>query len=420
MGRSRTLWTATARRFPRLAYAAKLGVQAPIAATAAMFSQGPECPERVTPLDAHHLVGYYDNCPWDATDSHLVCLRAPFADRHPAVNDPAQVLIVDTRNGRSAVLAETRAWNLQLGCRSQWLGPDYESRVLYNDYRQGRFVSVVRFVAGGQERVFPEAVWDVSPDGTWAIGVDFERIHRFRPGYGYCSGAAVHGEALPADDGLRRLSLTDGASRLLFSVREIAVESGDILHDVSDGRVKHVMIDPTGQMFMFVYRRRVRGLEVSSLFYSDIAGGRLHCLMTSRCVSHATWESSERILVWADRPPLGQHFYLIDCASGEAVTLGENLLREDGHPTYSPCRRYILLDTYADLMRRRTLYVCDTATGSAIRLYRSYTPPRFSGETRCDLHPRWSRDGRKVCFDGCFEGTRQVYMLPFPRAGVGI
>ena len=29
----------------------------------------------------------------------------------------------------------------------------------------------------------------------------------------------------------------------------------------------------------------------------------------------------------------------------------------------------------------------------------------------CDLHPRWSRDGRQVVFDSIHEGTRQIYMV---------
>ena len=46
-----------------------------------------------------------------------------------------------------------------------------------------------------------------------------------------------------------------------------------------------------------------------------------------------------------------------------------------------------------------------------VMLGRFLSPLPFRGEIRCDLHPRWSRDGRQVCFDSVHEGTRQIYVM---------
>ena len=37
------------------------------------------------------------------------------------------------------------------------------------------------------------------------------------------------------------------------------------------------------------------------------------------------------------------------------------------------------------------------------------------GTLRCDLHPRWNRDGRQVCIDSIHEGNRHMYVLDVPR-----
>jgi hypothetical protein len=40
-----------------------------------------------------------------------------------------------------------------------------------------------------------------------------------------------------------------------------------------------------------------------------------------------------------------------------------------------------------------------------------FTPAALSGETRCDLHPRWNRDGTAVCVDGSHTGIRTMMIL---------
>jgi Tol biopolymer transport system component len=87
------------------------------------------------------------------------------------------------------------------------------------------------------------------------------------------------------------------------------------------------------------------------------------------------------------------------------------VLTEDGHCSYSPDRQWVLTDTYPDDRHERTLLLYHPESGRRLDLGRFHSPPALEGECRCDLHPRWSRDGRRVCFDSAHEGTRQMYVL---------
>ena len=59
----------------------------------------------------------------------------------------------------------------------------------------------------------------------------------------------------------------------------------------------------------------------------------------------------------------------------------------------------------------QTLMLYKLSNGRRYDLNRFHSPKQFTGPVRCDLHPRWNRDGTQVCFDGCHEPTRQVYVV---------
>ncbi|NMC19821.1 MAG: hypothetical protein GYA33_05310 [Thermogutta sp.] len=87
----------------------------------------------------------------------------------------------------------------------------------------------------------------------------------------------------------------------------------------------------------------------------------------------------------------------------------------DGHCTYLPGNQWILCDTYPDRDRMQHLYLFRTADGKRIPLGKFHLPPEYAGEWRCDLHPRFSRDGRFVTIDSAHEHGRQIYLLDISR-----
>ena len=91
--------------------------------------------------------------------------------------------------------------------------------------------------------------------------------------------------------------------------------------------------------------------------------------------------------------------------------IGEGILDCDGHMTLSPDRRWMLTDTYPDKSHMRTLLLYKWPGGPRVDIAKFYSPPELEGPLRCDLHPRWSRSGRKICIDSAHTGTRQMYVL---------
>jgi Tol biopolymer transport system component len=75
-------------------------------------------------------------------------------------------------------------------------------------------------------------------------------------------------------------------------------------------------------------------------------------------------------------------------------------------------KRWLLTDTYPDpVTNERILMMFDCENNVRHDLGSFYTDPKLRKENRCDLHPRWSRDGTQVCIDSVHEGERQMYVL---------
>lgn len=86
----------------------------------------------------------------------------------------------------------------------------------------------------------------------------------------------------------------------------------------------------------------------------------------------------------------------------------------DGHPSYSPDNRYVVLDSYPNISRIATIRILKETETCALNnsiVAKVFAPFKYDNDTRCDLHPRWKRNNKQICFDGVFEGHRGLYVI---------
>jgi len=111
---------------------------------------------------------------------------------------------------------------------------------------------------------------------------------------------------------------------------------------------------------------------------------------------------------------------IYDVVTSAVTVIGGGILTENGHMSYSPCGRWILSDTYPDpVSHERTLFIYDTREGRRHDLGSFYADPKIDKHCRCDLHPRWSRDGAAICIDSVHEGERQMYLIDVSKLTLG-
>ena len=366
----------------------------------------------------HHWFGYYDKWQFDPSSRIALGMQVDFEHRSPRADDVIRIGMIDTEDGdRWTELGTSSAWGWQQGCMLQWV-PGSDREVIWNDRQDGAYVSRVLDVQSGAMRTLPHPIYSLDPNGEWAVTTDFRRLNDTRPGYGYVGIPDPNAAKLAPDDvGVWKMDLRTGATELIFSVAQAAAIPNP--HNDTAGLkhyFNHLLVSPDGKRLIFLHRWRFRpdsGRTFGTRMFTVGSDGRdPYVLDPYGKTSHFIWRDPERVLAWAWHPSHEDAFYLYRDRSEQVDVVGKGVMTLNGHCTYLPGGRWILNDTYPDKQRLQHPYLFEIATGRRVPLAHLYSAPEYAGEWRCDNHPRYSPDGRKVVVDSPHGGAgRQLYLI---------
>jgi hypothetical protein len=365
-----------------------------------------------------HWFAYYDKLQFDPGVRYALSNEVDFEHRSPTADDAIKVGMVDLKAGdRWIELGESRAWCWQQGCMLQWR-PGSETEVLWNDREGDRFVCHILDVETRKKRTIPHPVYTVSPCGKWAVAPDFRRVNDMRPGYGYAGLPDPHKDELaPEESGIFRVDLETGQEKLLLSLAEI-VRIPFEKYDLTGAKhwFNHLLVSPDGSRFEFLHRWRMEGLKSfgTRMLTAAADGSDVRVIDPSGYTSHFIWRDPNHILAWSRADSHGDAFYLYeDRQGGKVEVVGEGVMTVNGHCTYLPGNEWILNDTYPQGQERhQNPYLYHVATGRRVPLGHFHLPKEYSGEWRCDTHPRFSPDGKLVCLDSPHTGEgRQLHLI---------
>lgn len=363
--------------------------------------------------------GYYDLTPFSQDGNRLlshIYFNKKSSELHLACWD-----ISSSQNLQMRTFAKTETWCWQMGARLQWLPSGSGELVIFNTLVDGYFGSMVMDLC--TEKVlkrYNRPVYSVSESAQKALYLNFSRLHRLRPGYGYRNYPDdTQGKLAPNDDGLFVLDLESGETHLVYSLKEISETQA--LSDYSDAEhyINHILWNPSGDKYLFFHLWQKERIRYSRLMVGgDCFPLRCVCWPLGGNVSHYTWRSDWEILLTVSDAKKEVRYILIDIRTGLQRVLGAGILTTDGHPSFSPRNNNcIVSDTYPDRYRNQLVFMYNSKCDRQEKIANFYSPCKFNGEYRCDLHPRFNCDGSSVCVDSAHAGRRQMIVMPVEGCG---
>lgn len=362
----------------------------------------------VTPDDGYeYLFGYYDKCPWSEDGQYLLALRVKNASCNADSTAPAEIIRIDLKNNNTCeILTTTHCWNVQQGCMAQWMD---DNTILYNDFRNGKYCAVILNLHDRTERIIDRPVYTVSADKKTALSLDFSRLHRLRPGYGYANIAdASKGQLCPEETCIWKIDLVSGEIVPLLTYRNFYVFESRPEMEGAEHKVNHLMISPDGSRFMVLHRWFKNKVKYTRLVTCNMDGSGMYNLSDDDFVSHCCWKNDNEILSYLNKNDGGKGYYLMRDKTHEYKRMWPELAM-DGHPTYSYDGELVVTDTYPNRKRIQSVYIMK---GNRVKcIAKVFSPFKYGGDVRCDLHPRWNKNGNQICFDASFGGKRSVCVV---------
>ena len=371
-------------------------------------------PEKYAVEGKQTFFGYYDISPFSDDNNKVLAMEASNEIAPPTKGGGIRVGYFDIGNNKVFhEVGKTTTWCWQQGCRLQWLPCDGgEQLIIYNCIVDEAYGAIVKNVTSKEiikKYSFP--IYSVDDKGKWAVSLNFSRLHRLRPGYGYVGLEDITASDMcPKDDGIWLINMESGGKELIIDLYSLAHSNPLATMDNAEHYINHLAFNPDGNRFMFFHLWTRNGKRYNRLYVCNRNGKNLTMLSEDGLVSHYDWKNNDELLVTVNFTGQDSRYRLYDIDTGGYKIFEGDSFKQDGHPSYSQDGARILVDTYPDSYGEQHLFIYDFNKGLR-NLARFLSSPWYRGEIRCDLHPRWNNNNEMICFDSTHEGRRALYIL---------
>ena len=347
----------------------------------------------------HSFFGYYDINPISAKNDKV--LGITINTKGNAASTAAVGYFNLSSPTNFLQVGKSKTWCWQQGNRLRWSTLDNDI-IIYNKLVDDRYGCVFQNIKSKKiisSINFP--IYDISTEERYGLSLNFSRLERLRPGYGYSnlpdlSSALKH----PANDGVFLVDVGKNTSSLIISLDKLSRIEPCPSMEGAQHYINHLSWNLSGNRFLFFHLWAKGSTRRSRMFTSDLKGNDLFLIEKNENVSHYSWRNDQEILITTFSKKYGTRFSIYVDQTKKREMLSTNIINEDGHPSFLPNNKNIILsDSYPDKYGERSLYTYNLIKNKKTILGKFKSPLRFRSQYRCDLHPRWNNNGTLISFD---------------------
>lgn len=358
----------------------------------------------------HCFFGYYDlqqlNSHHDKMLFHCLDCNAQNG------KDKISICLYDIESGETTILDESKAWSWQQGCRLRW-HPQTNNLIIFNDCIDNEYVTIIYDIdLRKRVKVLPIAMYDINSKFKYGLSINFSRLQRLRPGYGYCIlPDKTKYEFAPSNDGLLLYDFQTEKKKLLISLDELANKSNT---KNQWNYLNHISFSPNGSKFMFFHI--VTGPPLSRwkvwLYIANSDGSNLHCIENDMSASHYCWRNNDELLITTcGFGGSKSNYVLYNVNTGEKHIIESTYLHNDGHPNFFPDKDRLISDTYPQENSIQRIFSIKKDGSGYSPICAVYHDERMFEEKRCDTHPRLFNDGSYFSIDTTYKGGVRSCLL---------
>jgi len=353
--------------------------------------------------------GYYDKSPLNSSGEYVLFQQTDHpSNLKPSAENAIKVVLFHMPTQEIKGKWETTAYNWQQGAKPMWLDDSSFSFNFFDSEKQTYGAKIIDINKPMITKVSKTPLYDAN--AKTGLSLSFERLNEIMPDYGY-RNLKLKPDFDYRKEGILKVNLENCETELLISIAQIKDLHTQETREKAMHWFNHIQLSPNGKQFIFLHRWLQNGKKSDALILSDINGKNIKVLADDGMVSHCFWKNDQEIISFMRDEKQGDQYYLIDIETAKRTIVGdENWSRfGDGHPHIFG--KQMIFDTYPNRSRMKKLFLYDFESKKLKQLGSFLEPLKYHGETRCDLHPRFSKDGRKVFFDSVHTGKRRLYYI---------